>query len=45
LFVAEANKAAVTKKWQALYKWIFFFVLMEMLGGFSNVLTSRVVQS
>jgi len=39
LFVAEASKAAVVaKKWQALYKWIFF-VLMEMLGGWSNVLT------
>lgn len=39
LFVAEANKAAVAKKWQALYEWIFF-VLMEILGGWSNVLTS-----
>jgi hypothetical protein len=44
LFVAEANKAAVTKKLQALYKWNFF-VLMEILGGLSNVLTLRVVRS
>jgi hypothetical protein len=43
LFVGKANKAAVAKKWQGLYKWIFF-APMEMLDVCGNLLMSGVVQ-